>query len=400
MPQPSAPAAAVMAATGSNPDKTNYRTMGKGTGGVDTTAKSKRMSFRDYGLTTTSSIPTKYEVVLYKDNKENKGFSNSAPRFGSSRSSQSQTNPGPTAEESYHRVLPTDTTATGLRGQGALASRTPRFKLPTHSVSPGPGSYDSKKPLGASDRDQHPTACFRMPEGVNLAALSDKPSPGPGTYFEDSDKAAYSARGPKSNPGVIIGTEGQRHEFYRSDWAAKGWQNPGPGEYEVEASKANERQHSSALRRGTEKRPGASSSTSTGATVYESTLLRQGMQALAGGPAAIADAASAQPGPGHYSPKAEDLAKGSFSTAGTSSFQLGLSQFPRKYRPTNPGPGHYEPLEPPEQRPTGVPFHSDMSSRFKDAEKASPAPGPAYYNPQLPEAVQSFHLNAQKNWVC
>mmetsp|Transcript_85947 Transcript_85947/g.216306 ORF Transcript_85947/g.216306 Transcript_85947/m.216306 type:complete len:146 (-) Transcript_85947:70-507(-) len=106
---------------------------------------------------------------------------------------------------------------------------------------------------------------------------------------------------------------------------------------------------------------------------------------------------SAVPGPGEYDPQF-DVTKGQrhFSQVGSSSFQLGTSHLPRKWRPEGPGPCEYDASKPPRSPGRGAVI-SVGAPRFSEAKPM--APGPAYYSPKGKSVQQSFHLNIQKNWV-
>merc|ERR1719331_2636399 len=61
--------------------KENYRSIGRGNGGVEVSAK-RNFHWRDFDCSTTPSIPGKFETVLYRGNREDGGFGSRAPRFG------------------------------------------------------------------------------------------------------------------------------------------------------------------------------------------------------------------------------------------------------------------------------------------------------------------------------
>ena len=111
---------------------------------------------------------------------------------------------------------------------------------------------------------------------------------------------------------------------------------------------------------------------------------------------------STSPGPGQYYPQL-DVVKGktNFSARGHSSFQIGNSHRPRRWRETVPGPTDYVPPVPTMESltRTGAGL-STLASKTQRFSKHSPrAPGPAYYAPPRPVGQMSFHLNMEGTWV-
>lgn len=93
----------------------NYRAIGRGTGGV--IKKRTPIFIKDLDPATPSSVPTKYQTVLYPHNHENKGFARNSPRFEVARL---EAVPGP---GSYAGDEPLDPAPEPARGKGVDGSK-------------------------------------------------------------------------------------------------------------------------------------------------------------------------------------------------------------------------------------------------------------------------------------
>jgi len=366
--------------------KENYRSMGRGSAGVEVSSK-RNFHWRDCDSSTMPSIPGKFETVLYRGNREDGGFGSRAPRFG--QEGRLHELPGPGAHEAPAGLAlrgVTDSTVS-KRGQGPFASKTPRQKS-SKSEAPGPGCYSSSSGSGsaaASQRDSdRPTSIFVPPASVNPAKFNARPSPGPGDY-----SGAIGLSNPLTNKVDNTGAAfsiGEREGIV----SRSSKPTPGPGAYHKDRPNSVEPACS---------RPVPSLSRweklHDGRGPTEAGLLRFATEVLtedAGQPPPF-------PGPGQYNPKPEATSAGgpvSFGTGGSHGFRVGNSHRPRKWRPQGPGPCEYEA---PPASPLGHAAASCFSSkvsRFKDLEQE--APGPAYYSPRK-RVEKDFHLNPEQLWT-
>ena len=95
--------------------KVNYRAIGRGTGGV---IKKRRPLFvKEVDPATPSSVPTKYQTVLYSQNRERKGCKSCSPRFEVGRR---EVVPGP---GQYAEEEPMDPAPEPVRGKGGAEIR-------------------------------------------------------------------------------------------------------------------------------------------------------------------------------------------------------------------------------------------------------------------------------------
>eukprot|EP00438_Fugacium_kawagutii_P035210 Skav218671 [mRNA] locus=scaffold44:10772:12310:- [translate_table: standard] len=344
------------------PRKVNYRAIGRGNGGV--VKKRTPIFIKDVDPATPSSVPTKYQTVLYRNNREQKGFANQAPRFAASRDDKT---PGPgryTGDEPLDGGAPES-----RRGKGPFASRTPRLPHPSklHGyVPPGPGSYATA--ASALDvKDSSPSASFALPGAGNPAKYFLEAEPGPGSY---------TAALPCGRSGTVFGSSPRNTMVDHIDLSF-----PGPGQYDH--VDAEERMRS--IERPSPKH-----------LVHEP-LDTEGAQLRRGAELLKDRERSSSPGPGQYYPQL-DVVKGRthFSARGHSSFQIGNSHRPRRWRGDVPGPTDYRPAV---SQPTAAPL-STLVSKTERFSKLSPrAPGPAYYVPKKPQGQTSFHLNMDGTWV-
>lgn len=369
--------------------KTNYRSIGRGTGGVAVSAK-KNSHWRDPDWPTTPSIPAKFETVLYRGNNEDRGFGSRAPRFGQ-ESRQSEL-PGPGTHHNSAAFAITDTTV-GKRGHGAFASKAPRDKPPRSARAPGPGAYCASSGL-PQPASQKASAVFVNPASVNPAKFNARAAPGPGDY---SGAVGPHARIPGAKAvdgrGAAISHAGELGDAVSHSAKTS---TPGPGAYTDRVRSNSEepaqREHIPRL----SKRQLAQRAESPNKGLSENSLLRLTSKLL--GEETIASA-RVVPGPGQYDPKTEATSSGghtSFSVGESQSFRVGKSHLPRRWREQSPGPGYYE--APPSPRcQTGVPaFAASNMERF--ADKVSLAPGPAFYSARKPPE-NDFHLNAKQMWM-
>lgn len=362
-------------------DRTNYRTMGRGNGGV--LRKRQPVWKRERSTPTPASIPARFETVLYKDNKERVGFGQHAPRFTHTRDKEA---PGPGTYTGSSDVcagrIGNRSASVGVRGSGAFASRAPRLGDGSKKIAPGPGTYvPEARPMSARGRDAVPSAVFVEPGSVNPARFIEKSMPGPGDYDVG---AAQTARPQPRDVGVVIPRCGDGGERFPLPSSA----TPGPGTYHDVRFRA--------LVPPPAPPKGAQEAKSSKAA--SETHVRRASEAILSGEAPLRHGQA--PGPGAYEPQlAAVKGRTDHGVQGTSGFRLGNSHLPRSWRPIAPGPTDYNPKsdEAPAEKGAVAVFRSD-SPRFRRQRPA--APGPAFYSPRKPEAAQSFLLNSQNTWVC
>lgn len=360
------------------PRKVNYRAIGRGNGGV---VKKRTPTFiKDVDPPTPSSVPTKYQTILYRNNREQKGFLGNSPRFPTPRA---ELTPGPglyTTDEPLDGPPPEP-----MRGRGPFASRTPRLPHPSKAhgyVPPGPGTYATAT-TALDVRDSSPSASFALPGAGNSAKYFAETEPGPGSYLGTA--LVPSGR----SAGAAVFGSSPRNTLQDNIYLDV----PGPGQYDQ--VDAEERMRST-------ERPSPKHLVNEPFDT-EAAQFRKGNDLLKG-PDKERER-STSPGPGQYYPQL-DVVKGktNFSARGHSSFQIGNSHRPRRWRDTLPGPTDYMPAMPSMESLTkanpGAAGLSTLVSKTQRFSKLSPrAPGPAYYAPQNHSGQMSFHLNMENTWV-
>ncbi|CAJ1417460.1 unnamed protein product [Effrenium voratum] len=338
------------------PEKVNYRAVGRGTGGV---FKRRTPIFnRDLDAPTPSSVPTKYQTVLYRDNLERKGFACRAPRFVAR---EREALPGPASYVPDPDMDPAHAPVSA-RGKGPFASRSPRWVHPSklHGyVPPGPGAY---APEDGAASPSSPSAAFSLPGPGNPAKYYAEPEPGPGAY--DAIIAPAALHPPKA---PVFGSG--RNALPELGGSTDG---PGPAQYDLREEIRSPR-----------KRPEPLEPPPT-----EAQQIRKGQALLA--------EVRSSPGPGQYSPREGDCV--AVSKRGHSAFQLG-NHAPRTWRGPQPGPTDYAQAASPRTELRALSSMVSQSRRFKKLQPK--APGPAYYAPKVtPEmGAASFHLNMGGAWV-
>jgi len=371
-------AAAAIVAAGHNPDQTNYRTMGRGSGGVFK-SRSRRFRRDPNASPTPSSIPTKFETVLYKNNRGEKGFGSSSGRFSAPPRPIPSDVDGVNAGMIHGEALAPN--SVGQRGSGSFASRVPRLRSAGKRAMPGPGAYNimpgvRSDAATSSTGAELPSAAFALPGTGNPAKWNERPAPGPGEYD-------HPGKGLVNRGGAVIPRAREESENARASYLAlTDQQMPGPGEYEVRPPSA---------RTAVQPKKPEASAQKVAPILAQASQLRAAALSFGG----VAEKQSkVSPGPGEYDPLAD--AAGTCSAKGTSSFQTGNSHHPRCFRPVCPGPGDYD-WEVPAVDKTIASFAASPQPRFP--RDRALAPGPAYYQPQSPKEKKSFHLNIQKTWL-
>lgn len=381
------------------PEKENFRACGRGSGGVEMPRNFRGQAFKSFttrfsssrpGTPRCGSIPGKFETTLFlAEKREDKGFGSQAPRFrGQAGHTGTYAAPGPGA----HNV-PTKFVARGAvcaeescgsRGTGNFASRSSR--LPKRPVEgPGPGAY-----VGGTDaaqggaRQVAPSPAFVRPRSFNPAKIYERPLPGPGEY----ERVPVDQTVGKAAMGGVIPRQSARGA---QDWRQVE-QIPGPADYDGRSVSLPPRgtlPFEGSTRRRPEHRV-------EGMPLAER-VLRPGCVTNTSALASPRPRDVPAPGPGAYEQDGSTN-QGSFSTAGTSSFQKGLSHLPRTWRAPEPGPGAYSPKNlGGEGSSAGAAFASG-SARIKETANTA-NPGPAVYSPRKQDREQSFHLNIQRQWM-
>eukprot|EP00448_Togula_jolla_P024789 CAMPEP_0170571116 /NCGR_PEP_ID=MMETSP0224-20130122/1486_1 /TAXON_ID=285029 /ORGANISM="Togula jolla, Strain CCCM 725" /LENGTH=358 /DNA_ID=CAMNT_0010893467 /DNA_START=24 /DNA_END=1097 /DNA_ORIENTATION=+ len=354
-----------------NYEKINYRAMGRGTGGVLAFRRRCRIRWDDDDPTP-PSIPTKFETVLHKNNREKKGFGQNATRFAVA--ARTEDRPGPS---DYSSAWGSQRPASGYssrRGCGSFASRAPRrLHSKAQAALPGPGAYEAARPATPKSAREALSAAFKLPGSVNPAKFYPQPSPGPADYTQKHSSGAWSARGPPSQVTARIAPAPD------VEWLKE--VTPGPGEYDCKASwsKSVARQSLS---------PGFPGQWAQLAKpMSEAELIRSATSRLLDSESTAA--VGSVVGPGEYDPQIEATrGRTCFGTQGSSSFIKGRSHLPRTQRPSTPGPGQYDPL--PEELQSAAAKSAFVSGSPRLRRAPSEAPGPAYYSPRKPEPAQSF----------
>lgn len=392
--EPSVAAAWCPQRTRMSPPEQNYRSIGRGTGGVPT--KSKNVFKRHVDFVTIPSIPAKFETVLYRGNNEEKGFGSRTPRFGQEQRPDEKA-PGPGAYPvTKLAVLSQAGTATaacvGERGNGAFASRKDRFKQRIER-KPGPGTYEApEKDLGQPKSIQDVrNAAFVPSTSVNPAKSRVRVSPGPGDYRNNPVSATWG------KGGIRFPRTGEDSDE-RVDFGINS--NPGPGDYEEALLKP--RSASEGHGRTGRRRLLVPAEDLSHASLLRMDADRITEEIVSGG-AANSQTVAHTPGPGSYEPQiTATKGRTAFGTGESSCFRVGNSHLPRKWDEASPGPCDYESLtnmsiaDGRRTDPT-APVFSSVTPRFKDS--ATSAPGPAYYSPRSARRLNQFHLNTSRGWV-
>jgi len=227
-------------------EKTNYRSIGRGSGGVE--IRRHGALPRRQRRPTASSIPAKFETVLYHDNHEKRGFCGYTPRFFTPLL-EDKPGPGAYADDDLGNGETAAGGSVGTRGNGAFASRAKRLGPAARGGLPGPGSYDIapvvERPGTPGGRPPSPSPAFVQPSSVNPAKFFERPSPGPGDYVPAQGAGDWSARGMRRAQNVLIG--GAARSELLPGQPAKSEETPGPADYCVPPPGSHREFHHSSL---------------------------------------------------------------------------------------------------------------------------------------------------------
>ncbi|GLC44163.1 hypothetical protein PLESTB_000901300 [Pleodorina starrii] len=363
------------------------------------------------GYKPVSSIPAKFETILYTGPREKKGFSSESRRF----QEPDNDHPGP---GSYQSVPPPldrpKPESIGKKGLGPMASQTRRFSDRVYYTGPGPTDY--RRP-GAAIEDKSfskaaATSAFQEKATASLVPL-DRTTPhlGPGTY----DGAGVTRKGAKvdylSRPGATSAFKNSTgHELI----LAGNLETPVSTSYDVsdpwaQASARGGGSRMATSSFGTGPGRGGASVGSMAATLDS---------LLFGTPSAAAGKLDTGPGPGSYELQDYSSIRAKLSRQAnrpSPQFLTAESSPPRQQtrqvlvsagdkvatdylKPShaplhslNPGKGVSAPFR---SRSAG---HEEVIDQHAYTAAAN-APGPAYYQP--PTTIRkSFHKNAKQQYM-
>jgi len=360
------------------------------------------------------TIPSRFEVTLFKGDREHRGFGSNALRFDSV---QHEEIPGPGSygqQKAFHQEC-SEKLSWGIRGTGGFASRSRRFgmrsvpNMPRPGLGcPGPGAYTPN--VGAvrdpKDHRQVDYSANFADANTQRRVPAPEPDPGPGQY------TLASMAGTKKEGG---GGAGGAKASFRSrsergvDTTLGDAPNvPGPGQYHDGLRFAIELPPPELSRGAAFKSPSmpritnlhkdlppVSRDTHEVLGEFASNVSRECLGTV--GTAAL------QPGPGHYSQERKDFWAGSIvGKAGHSGFVEGSKRtdFAREELGLLPGPGRYNPRAIDGGMHLTTAASAFQSGSNRGAYTTSDAPGPAYYTVTKPKDHKSFRMkSATRQWI-
>jgi hypothetical protein len=331
-------------------DRPNFRQVGREVGG----RVFKGTVSDAYHRTSSSSIPSKYELVLGQQSNAKDAFGTAANRFAPNLSK----NPGPGA---YSIEDKRTSPSTSTEGYGGLISKSSRFKRFQYaSEVPGPGAYIQTK-LEAPNRLSH---MFVVNARDTAVIKSNAPAVG-----------QYEPRQLTSAKVVTSAFISKSNRFKSAALKT----SPAPGQYTPNLTLTR-----------------ASSAALTSVFMPPSNARRHQVNLY---DPHNAVQISSIPGPGEYE---APTAFKSIDAQATLNKSIDSSRFGEQLRPkkTNtdvPGPGHYTLSKPQDKVPVSGAVFMSESERFEFKTVKKP-PGPAYYKPAVGPRKRSFHLNAGRQW--
>ena len=330
-------------------DRISFRQVGK-----DRPGKLYRGVIMDaYNRITQASIPSKFELVLAKQEEPKEGFGHRAERFSESLVEEI---PGP----GQYQGGDSQSTSPSFSKKGFLGgfvSTKKRFDTHKYStIAPGPGAYSPIHMRKLSN----PAPVFT--EKRTQYKKEPEKRPAPGTY----------------DPIVSEKVKTLTTTFKRMDSVSTS-EAPGPWHYDPNYSFIH------------------SSSQKLTSAFKLPTHARRFQVNLYDPHAKVAEEAA--PGPGYYS-LSSSMDRGSLNASFERS---GLDRFgrPMKVKVSQfsvPGPGTYN-LHPKDLEKSPVNSSAFMSESDRDPLKIVRNPGPAFYRPIIIAKKKSFHLNAERKWV-
>lgn len=356
------------------------------------------------------TIPSKYEVTLFKGDRERLGFGSKCLKL-QHQLGEGAPGPGDYGNRKSFTQDCNERTSWGARGTGGFASRSVRFGARSVPVLPrpgrgvpGPGSYDQdcalhlRNPKDFNQASQ--TAVFAR--NFREKAVSSS-VPGPGHYQSEARVLAREASAAQSafrscsrrTGGVPMNSE----------------EVPGPGEYSagqgslqaatVPDGPNGEFSTTSNFKDPSRRRivgvhrdlPSGDEQTRQALGDFADQVNRECLGTLG--------MAHRLPGPGHYDQDRDAMWEGrTVAASGSSCFAQGPQR--TEWAPEDagliPGPGRYNPRKVILDRltPATSAFNS-VSERIK--LQHPDAPGPAYYSPEMLRVRKSFWLNSTKQWA-
>eukprot|EP00930_Biecheleria_cincta_P028230 TRINITY_DN19696_c0_g1_i1.p1 TRINITY_DN19696_c0_g1~~TRINITY_DN19696_c0_g1_i1.p1 ORF type:complete len:428 (-),score=69.03 TRINITY_DN19696_c0_g1_i1:84-1343(-) len=380
-------------------ERFNLRTCGRET--VPNQAPRRNLS-KKHGQSV-PTIPSRFEVTLYKGNREFKGFNSRSMRFEANRPSEVP-GPGQYGLKKTFFQENEEKPGWGIRGTGGFASRSRRFGIrsmpsmpPAGLGCPGPGAYE---PLGAlrlakdsKDFNQAgATAVFNPSKTTSKAGSASKLEPGPGQYnarlLPDARQAAAAQSAFRSTstrgPSMAVSDEPGPGEYYDGTDRPVGWVAPHLDGLDLRYAQFKEpsKPHIAKVHQDL---PPASEQARGVLGEFSKEVCRPCLGTVG--------LAATLPGPGHYDQDRDGMWKGNpTGVNGHGSFQPGAKR--TDWAPAEvgllPGPGKYEPKKvSPDTLTSAASAFVSTSSRGK--YQFPQAPGPAYYSVSLPKH-KSFRL--------
>jgi hypothetical protein len=373
-----------MASLDTSYEKPNYRQAGINVGGKVT----KGFINNPLNKTHTSTIPYKFETILYQNNNP-KGFGGISTRFHK----YDDVKPGP-GQYDLNASFSSEKSASFSKkgyGNGFASSSSRLMSRPYVNMGPAPGEYDSNPRPFQVIHVKPPNIAFSKAMSTNSSFIEDKSEiPGPGHYDLDGRLSTASTRASRST-SVPFKSAKERFPTERSI-------APPIGTYDVDRS---------FLIKKTYKEPDQNSSFILPSKKKMTKEMEKKMQLnnLLG---KEDSKGKPQPGPGYYLPSkkadALELFNQRINNRISSNFLVGnLTRFgevvQRKARRVEvPGPGSYIPIKLDEEKQlvSGSVFMSEVPRRPFSSNKN--AVGPYRYNPEsVPK--KSFHLNINQSWM-
>jgi len=354
------------------------------------------------------TIPSRYEVILFKGDREHLGFGSKSLKQPKQLPEWA---PGPGEygqPKTFHEQCG-DKSGWGVRGTGGFASRSTRFgarSLPTLPRPgrgvPGPGAYNQDVALRVREpkdfNHARRTAVFAS-QVLEKGPLDGGPGPGQYEAAKKSSlvkEACMAQAAFRSSSLRTIGVPNFSQEF------------PGPGEYSADGGSPWVQQAGASgdactanFKELTEPRIARVHRDLPAVTRMSRDALgdigdQVGRECL--GTVGLADRL---PGPGHYEQDRDAMWEaGVIGVSGLSSFVEGT----RRHDWTSgdvtlvPGPGRYDPRRVSPNRLTSA-TSAFVSGAERNKLHHPHAPGPAYYAPSSPSNKRSFWQNTTKQWA-
>jgi len=371
-----------MASLDTSYEKPNYRQAGINPGGKLV----KGFINEPFNKTQTSSIPYKFETILYK-NQNPKGFGNVSTRFHK----YDDIRPGPGAYDLNSSFCSDKSASFSKKGTGGFASSSKRLiSRPYINTGPGPGEYDANPKPFQVIHVKPPNIGFSRALSTSSSFIDDKNDvPGPGTYDVDVRLSTASTR------AASVSFKSAKERFPTERSVA-----PPVGSYEVDRSLLIKKSYKQPPLNASFMLPGK-----------KKVSKEQEKKALVNSLLGKDDPNnSSLLGPGYYLPskKADELAlfnqrinqRNSPGFIINNMTRFGEVVQKKVKRTDTPGPGAYIKikLEEEKQLVSGAVFMSEVPRRPFSSNNKRIVLGPYKYRPE-PVPKKSFHLNIGKMWV-